>query len=683
MSFWAGVAKGFKDAKEAKAEQDELEARRAERKETFEYNVRRDETNDANTKAFRDQQQSNWEIKNDREVLIFNQNREDRLALQAQQQENLDRDFFADQKWKKSEWGMKVEKWDLTKLTAKQTKERADALFDNTLDMQQYGKLRDRAEDLRKNRAEARAIAETLRQIEITKFNQEIADKNYAFREKQFVEQTRAAGVSEELAKQGFQLQKDELEIKKAKEMMSMIPASLASIIAGEGGGSAGSKGHAMSTEAMTAGSKLFKAEYKNLSDEAKESDFFKAAANSPATQATLMAFVELQAKKGNTVKLDELPKYFRHAGSVDGRGGAEAKETIDALMSGEMDLNDKDSFIKGLLSLKNYKPAEELFVQTGTPDDLKTKSEKIKYWETAIETDAYRKLDTFAPADRAKIDRALTGLQRKERRTESLDVLASYGLGMDTVLNNNMQDVDIIQSYYGNALNEKPTVQRDDQLQEQETVIEPLVNPELPSSSNATDDSIYEAKSPQEFMKAKDSGYTGPIRYKGKIYDRDESGDSGQEAMLTNDKGEQLSVEDAIAAEYDEGGKLKEEGAVDKYFGQQVEGLSKMGKGTTEEQVEGSKPGEKKIDLDTFQDNSFQDKPTAKKPMDLTGANVEIVTSKVEDVVDSIPPRTPKGKRVEWAIKEFKKKYKNANVHMGDDEIESRIEFLVNSVNQ
>ena len=676
MSFWAGVASGFKDAKAAKAEKDELEARRAERKETFEYNVKRDSENDANTKTFRDQQQSNWEVKNDREIVVFNQNRDDRLALQDQQQENLDRGFFADQKWKKSEWGMKVEKWDLTKLTAEQTKERADALFDNTLDMQQYGKLRDRAEDLRKNRAEARAIAETLRQIEITKFNQEIADKNYAFREKQFVEQTRAAGVSEELAKQGFQLQKDELEIKKAKEMMSMIPASLASIIAGEGGGSAGSKGHAMSTEAMTAGSKLFNAEYKNLSDEAKESDFFKAASNSPATQATLMAFVELQAKKGNTVKLDELPKYFRHAGSVDGRGGAEAKETIDALMSGEMDLNDKDSFIKGLLSLKNYKPAEELFVQTGTPDDLKTKAEKIKYWETAIETDAYRKLDSFPPEDRAKIDRALTGLQRKERRTKSLDVLASYGLGMDTVMNNNMQDVDIIQSYYGNQLN-KPVEVKVDKV---EDPIVPLVNPELPSSSNATDDSVYEAKSPQEFMKAKDSGYTGPIRYKGKIYDRDDSQDSGQEPMLTNDKGEQLSLEDAIAAEYEEGGKLKEEGSVDKYFGQQVEGLSKMGSGTTEEQVEGSKPGEKEIDLDTFQDNSFQDKPTAKKPMDLTGANVEIVDNKVFDVVDSIPPRTPKSKRVEWAITEFNKKYKNANVHMSDEEIEVRIKSYVNS---
>ncbi len=673
MSFWAGVASGFKDAKAAKAEKEELEARRAERKEAFEYNRGRDTILDERAEAKRVEDLRQWNITNDRAAKIYEEGREDKLALQAQNQANLDRGFFADQKWKKSEWGMKVEKWDLTKLTAEQTKERADALFDNTLKMQDYGKLRDRAEDLRKNRAEARAIAETLRQIEITKFNQETAQKNYEFREKQFIEQTRAAGVSEELAQQGFQLQKDELEIKKAKEMMSMIPASLASIIAGEGGGSAGSKGHAMSTEAMTNGSKLFKAEYKNLSDEAKESDFFKAAANSPATQATLMAFVELQAKKGNTVNLDELPKYFKYAGSTESQGSAKAKETIDALMSGEMDLNDKDSFIKGLLSLKNYKPAEELFVQTGTPDDLKTKSEKIKYWETAIETEAYRKLDTFPPEDRRKIDNALTGLQRKERRTQSLDILASYGLGMEAVTENNMADIGVIKSYYGDMLNAPEVI-------EEKPVIEPLVSDDLPMSSNATDDSVYEAKTPQEFMKAKDSGYTGPIRYNGKIYDRDDSQDSGQEAMLTNDKGDQLSLEDAIAAEFEEGGTLKESNALEKVFDKQAEALSTMGKGVSDEQTEGNKPGEKEIDLDTFVDNSFQDEPTAKKPMDLTKANATIVSDKVFDVVDSIPPRTPKKNRVKWAIEEFNKKYKNATVHMSQDEIEARIKSLVNS---
>ncbi len=47
MSFWAGVASGFKDAKAAKAEKEELEARRAERAETFEYNKGRDEKADA------------------------------------------------------------------------------------------------------------------------------------------------------------------------------------------------------------------------------------------------------------------------------------------------------------------------------------------------------------------------------------------------------------------------------------------------------------------------------------------------------------------------------------------------------------------------------------------------------------------------------------------------------------
>jgi hypothetical protein len=384
------------------------------------------------------------------------------------------------------------------------------------------------------------------------------------------------------------------------------------------------------------------------------------------------MAFIEAQAKKGNTVNLDELPKYFRYAGSTEGQGSAKAKETIDALMSGEMDLQDKDAFIKGLMSLKNYKPSEELFVQTSTPDDLKTKSEKIKYWETAIETEAYRKLDSFPQEDRRKIDNALTGLQRKERRTESLDILASYGLGMDAVDENNMRDIGVIKSYYGDMLKEKEAVV-------EQPPIEPLVSEDLPMSSNATDDAVFEAKTPQEFRDAKESGYTGPIKYKGKVYDRNVEED-GEEPMLTNAKGERRTLEDAIADEYNEDSKLKEQGPVSDYIDQQMESLDKMGSGTTDEQAEGSRPGEKKIDLDTFVDRSFKGEGTVEEPMDLTKANATVVSDKVFDVVDSIPPRTPKKNRVKWAIEEFKKRYKNATVHMSEDEIEARIESLVNS---
>ena len=224
MSFWAGVAKGFKDAKEAKAEQEELEARRAERQATFEYTKSRDLLTDANTKAFRDQQQKNWQSNYDIQVKTYEEGREDRLAREALAQENLEKKIELDEKWKNKEWGMAVEKFDFTKLTNQQAQEQTDKLYKLTIEKFKYGKLRDRAQDIRNNRAEARAIAESLRQIEITKFGQEMAEKNFNLREDQFEEQMRAAGVAEDLAQKGFDIKERAADLSYTQAVVDMIP---------------------------------------------------------------------------------------------------------------------------------------------------------------------------------------------------------------------------------------------------------------------------------------------------------------------------------------------------------------------------------------------------------------------------------------------------------------------------
>lgn len=677
MSFWAGVASGFKDAKAAKAEKEELEARRAERQATFEYNRGRDKLLD---QRYTDQQAEmlrRWEITTEEAKATRLGNEEWRQKQADQAQANLEQKWKRDDKYAEREWALTLDKFDFQKSSYEDGKAHADKVFKLTIDKFDYAKDQDVIANLRKDAAEVRQIAMDIYQKERDKVGDGIALENREFRLKQFENQVKQQGITNDQWNQTFDLKKEEIEIARTTQMLSMIPSTLSASMGGDGKGSAGSKGHAMSKEAMVQGSKLFKAEYSSLSDEAKESEFFKAAASSPATQATLMAFVEAQAKKGNTVKLDELPKYFKYAGSTEGQGAAKAKETIDSLMSGEMDLNDKDSFIKGLMNLKNYKPAEELFMQTSSPDDLKTKSEKIKYWETAIETDAYRKLDSFPQEDRRKIDKALTGLQRKERRTESLDVLASYGLGMDAVTENNMADIGVIKSYYGDQLSAPVEVEQPAEI----------VAPDTPAEVVA--DTREEFESFEAAKVAIENGFTGKYSVGGKAYKTAEPLTNEEEytkaAFLQNDAGEELDIEDAIEADFGEDSKLADEGAISKYASQQSESFLRMGDrlNVSDEQAEGNRPGEREIDTEKFVDRSFQEKPTRKKPMDLTEANVEIVTEKVEDVVDSIPPRTPKGKRVEWAIKEFKKKYKNSSVHMGDDEIEARIEFLVNSVNQ
>ena len=61
---------------------------------------------------------------------------------------------------------------------------------------------------------------------------------------------------------------------------------------------------------------------------------------------------------------------------------------------------------------------------------------------------------------------------------------------------------------------------------------------------------------------------------------------------------------------------------------------------------------------------------------MDLAEAPSTVVTSKVMDIVDSIPPRTPEKNRKEYVIKEFKKRY--TNVPMSDAELEAAIDIFL-----
>ena len=99
----------------------------------------------------------------------------------------------------------------------------------------------------------------------------------------------------------------------------------------------------------------------------------------------------------------------------------------------------------------------------------------------------------------------------------------------------------------------------------------------------------------------------------------------------------------------------------------------------STEEQAEGNRPGEKEIDTETFVDRSFQGE--GDEAMDLSKAPTEVVTDKIMDVVDAIPPRTPKKNRKEWAMKEFMKRYSNANIT--PEELEVKVDTFLEFANQ
>lgn len=662
MSFWAGVAKGFKDAKEAKAEQEELDARRAERQSTFEYTKGRDEKADERYETEQRENLRRWQATHDVAVQTQLDNKLWRESQAEREQSNIDRTFTTSQQWKNKEWALGVDKWKFTQDQAKEATAHSNKLFNMAIDKFEYSKDRDVVQDAMNYRAEARTVAEALRVKEAQTFNQEMADKNFKMREKQFKEQMRAAGVSENLAQKGFDLKKRAADLDYTKSVVGLIPASLASALSGD-------KGEVVpiGTQTTVAVSKKFTANYNTqLTKQEQESPFFKAAISSPSAQASLQAFVDAQAKKGNEVQLNELPQYFSYLGQVEGKNEEEALEIVKDMMKGD-GLENPEAMAKGLMVLKGYRPTEELFQQTGTPPDANevTKGEGI--WKTAIANEARIAVGKITDEDKKdKVERALAFIKEDKDDARGYQILADLNYGKSIMSEFNLYKNPLVQSYYP-----EPT--------EEAEVIVPKEGggelPKLPADSSTVFSSFDEAKA------AIDEGFTGKYSVGGKAYKtaEPEYPNNVPAGMLSNDAGEELDLEDALAADYGEGGKLKEAGAVEKVFDQQAEGLSRMGKGTTEEQVEGSKPGEKEIDTDTFVDRSFQGEGDG--AMDLSKAPTEVVTDKIMDVVNAMPPRTPKAKRKEWAMKEFRKRYLNADI--SEEELEVKVDTFLEFANQ
>ena len=105
--------------------------------------------------------------------------------------------------------------------------------------------------------AEARTVAEALRVKEAQTFNEDMATKNFEMREKQFEEQMRAAGVSEDLAAKGFDLKKRAADLAHTKAVVDMIPSSLLGALSGDKG-----KAVPIGSNATVAVSKKFTANY-------------------------------------------------------------------------------------------------------------------------------------------------------------------------------------------------------------------------------------------------------------------------------------------------------------------------------------------------------------------------------------------------------------------------------------
>ena len=550
MSFWKGLARGFADA-DAKKEREQVRAEaEAARQEALSYGRSRDEAMDARYEAEQQTAAAQAEEAKRRWELTFNQSaeslkadREWRSSEAERAQFNIDRSFEREVEYSERAWALNLDKWDFTKDQADVAQEQADRIFNQGVAQFEYSQSRDVVGDLRADRAEARAIANELYSKERDLIGDAQAAQNRQDRLDQFQFQVTRAGVSDEQWQASFDLQQEQVEIQRTTQLLAAMPTGLTTALSG-GVGSTSGKDSVMEPAAMKAGAEAFGLVYKDLPEDARNSEFFKAAAASPAAQATIMGFLEAQAKKGNTIELTDVPKYFKYLGAAEGKGEAEAKEFMSSLMSGDANLGDKDTFISGLMAMRNYRPTKQLFIQTGAPASVDDAAKQIPLWENAVEVDAFRAVVNLEGEDKLEVQSALAMLERKENRTQGLDILAKYGFGMKTAKEYNMLGNSIIKGYYGDtstpaAAPVAATVQPKD-----DAAAAPVVTITPPSSQG----DVKTFNTWEEVSAARAEGFSGPASVGGVTYNVEPlaapAGDVAEPVIATDD------LEAAVAAE-------------------------------------------------------------------------------------------------------------------------------------
>ena len=443
MSFWGGVARGFQDS-EAKKERDTDRAEReSARLDATQYRDKMDAYNQSRDSLLDKRHNDATAAETDRynaTTKLNAANRAEDISYRAGRDKVGDK---ADQKT----WEMTVEKWDATKDSVEQAQDNADRIFDQSILAFKATTKQYTAQSLRADSQEARAVAAAIYQKERDGAGDKIAKANMDRRIAEWdtsVEQwNKQFGLQENADARAA----EQVETDRAVTLLAAMPAGMATALAG--GSSKGAGDTSMTQAAMQTGSAEFKAQMADLGEDEQSSEFFEAASKSPGAQATIMSFMEAQAKEGNPVELRDMPKYFKYLGSAPGTGEKEAKEFMETMIAGDANLTDKDTFIKGLTAMKNFRATKEMFVQTNAPTSIGDQGKQLELWETAVTMDAYRGVGSLPDAQQKDVRRALGMLERKENRQEGLDRLAALGYGRATAEKQNMMDHPIISTYY------------------------------------------------------------------------------------------------------------------------------------------------------------------------------------------------------------------------------------------
>lgn len=214
-----------------------------------------------------------------------------------------------------------------------------------------------------------------------------------------------------------------------------------------------------MQPEAIAAGSNAFKMLFKELTPEQQKDPFFVNLSQSAEGQASVMAFMAAQADGPNNITLADMPKYFKYLGATKGAGQEEAKEFLSSVFSGDANINDTDTFIKGLLTLQQYKPVQHMFIQTSSPASETDVNSQYENWKVAVLNEA-RHAAHRMPKGREK-DSILSSVKAStvaETESEGLRELTSQGFGSSLLKSQGFGDNYLIATFYDSQV-EAPEV--------------------------------------------------------------------------------------------------------------------------------------------------------------------------------------------------------------------------------
>jgi len=292
-----------------------------------------------------------------------------------------------------------------------------------------------------RERAEERALRQEDRE-----YARDYQERMFSYRQKQDEYARQRQGRMDKLAI-------EDRKLARMRELLPYLNSGFVSALGGEGSPSRGAS--PMDPTAIAAGSQAFALEFNSLTAEQKKDPFFSSLSQSKDGQAAVKAFMEAQAKKGNTVDLKDIPKFFKYLGATPGSGKVERQKFLSGLVDGTADISDTPTFVKGLIALSQYRPVKHLFRQIDAPMDDRGMEVNYNNFKTRIVNEAFRAAEGLPEGERkTAILNAVSAVEKEGNEVRGIQALVGLGIGSDL----NEPDNPLIADFYSVA--EEPAPQ-------------------------------------------------------------------------------------------------------------------------------------------------------------------------------------------------------------------------------